>query len=143
MSKAVVTFALLAAAAAGAYGWIAHSRYTADEDLLARERSDRTRLTEDLAASQRARDTDKSEADRNLKASQGELDALPAERAEAAKRLEAGRRENRRIEIVLLPNLSEIPDVPAGLAGNPAATTPPVATAPPAPSAAAPASSSR
>src|SRR4051812_46922888 len=91
MSKALVIFALLGAAGAGAYGWIAHGRYTADEDLLARERSDRTHLTEDLAVCQRARDTDKNEADRTLKASQGELDALRAERAEAEKRLEAFR----------------------------------------------------
>jgi chemotaxis protein MotB len=91
MSKAVVAFALLAAAGAGAYGYIAHSRYTNDEDLLARERADRTHTTEDLATCQRARDTERSDADRNMKATQGELDALRAERAESEKRLEAFR----------------------------------------------------
>ncbi len=50
---------------------------------------------------------------------------------------EAGRRENRRIEIVLLPNLSEIP-VPSELSAHPASSVVQAKDAPPPPSAPAP-----
>jgi chemotaxis protein MotB len=49
---------------------------------------------------------------------------------------EAGRRENRRIEIVLLPNLAEIP-VPSDLTARPPAPAPPVAAPAPSPAASA------
>jgi chemotaxis protein MotB len=63
----------------------------------------------------------------------GEFDPIKTNRSEP------GRKANRRIEIVLLPNVSEMPPMPAELADKPAAADAPDAPAPAAPAPAAPA----
>jgi chemotaxis protein MotB len=78
----------------GAYAYLVRTKLYATQDVVVRDRAELARATDESAACKRDRDSDRTAAAEiasNLKASQGELDDLRAERAETEKRLEAFR----------------------------------------------------
>jgi chemotaxis protein MotB len=93
-AKPILILSCLSLAGAGAYGYLVRTKLFATQDVVARDRAELARSTDEVAACKRDRDADRAAAAQvasNLKVSQGELDDLRAERAETEKRLEAFR----------------------------------------------------
>ncbi|MGO8991905.1 MAG: flagellar motor protein MotB [Polyangiaceae bacterium] len=93
-AKPLLTVATLALLGTGGYAYWTRTLLRTSQDVVAQQHSDLTRATDDAASCKRDRDADRASAAQvasNLKVSQGELDALRAERAETEKQLTAFR----------------------------------------------------
>jgi chemotaxis protein MotB len=93
-AKPLLTLAVLGLLGTGGYSYWLREKLLSTQDAVAQGHAELTRTSDDAASCKRDRDSDRAAAAQvasNLKVSQGELDALRAERAETDKRLEAFR----------------------------------------------------